>query len=87
MYLYNKNILEYANIVVTEANSWIHYTEDHSIIYWNNRHVCNDPRSGHSGHDQKAFLQRPLLDDQGQAFARPISSALTVLSRSVVVEL
>ena len=29
--LYNKNILEYANIVVTEPNSRICYTEDHSI--------------------------------------------------------
>ena len=40
-YLYNKNILEYANIVVTEANSKIRYIEDHS-----NDHklsVCTQP--------------------------------------------
>ena len=33
MYLYNKNILEYDNIVVTEANSRIRYIEDHSKNY------------------------------------------------------
>ena len=33
MYLYNKNILEYAEIVIIECNSWIPDFEDHSNNY------------------------------------------------------
>ena len=33
MYLYNKNILKYAQIVVTHANSKILNIEGHSIIF------------------------------------------------------
>ena len=33
MYLYNKNILEYAENVVTDGNSRILYIEGHSIRY------------------------------------------------------
>ena len=32
MYFYNKNILEYAHVRVTKANSRIRYTEDQSIF-------------------------------------------------------
>ena len=32
MYFYDKNILEYTNIVVTESNYRILYTENHSCI-------------------------------------------------------
>ena len=31
--MYNKNILEYVIIAVTDGNSWIPDTEGHSIIY------------------------------------------------------
>ena len=33
MHLYDKYILEYSDIVVTESNSRIRYTEDHSSNY------------------------------------------------------
>ena len=33
MYFYNKNILEYADIVVTDGNSRILNIEGHSIIF------------------------------------------------------
>ena len=33
MYLYNKNTLEYPNIVITESNPRIRYTEDHSTTF------------------------------------------------------
>ena len=40
MYLYNKNILEYANIVVTGSNFRILYTEDHSNIQFPFKYYC-----------------------------------------------
>ena len=32
-YLHNKNVLEYAQIMLTDGNFWIHHIVGHSIVH------------------------------------------------------